>query len=418
MTITSPAAGESENRLKRIRTFALCVLAFLLMVSYALARPAVESLFLQAHTSRRLPLVWLITALAALAAVALYNRLVKGRHLITMYGSTSLVSAGILVFLLLGLRSNIPYLDYFLYAWKDIYVVILVEIFYTYSNTVFPIRTARWVYGLFGATASIGSILGNLSVGWVATRYGSTAALWITSGLLIFIGMLCVPLSRIMGESVHPRLKGESTLLNALKTVRNSRYLLLILMVVALVQISITLVDYQFNIVLESVYSDVDARTGVIGQIYAVISFSTVFLNILVGPILRLAGVPLTLVFIPVFLAAALSFFACFPRFIFGAILKTASKSFDYTLFRAAKEILYIPTSYEEKTQGKSITDMLTYRVAKGGASLLLLAISTLAITWTALLITFISIGAWFAASIAVTQRFRLRVSREEELEK
>ncbi len=418
MTNTSPASEKSERKSKTLRTTGLCILAFLLMISYALARPAVESMFLQAHTSKRLPLVWLITAAAALAAVALYNRLVKNRHLVIVYGSTSIVSAGILAFLLLGLHINIPYVNYGLYVWKDIYVVVLVEIFYTYANTVFPIRTARWVYGLFGATASIGSILGNLAVGRIAVVWGSAAALWIAAGLLIFIGCLCFPLSRMMGKDVHPRAPDSSTLLDAFKTVRNSKYLLLILTVVALVQVSITLVDYQFNVVLESAYSDMNVRTGIIGKVYAVIAFSTVFLNVLAGPILRLAGVGLTLVLIPFFLFTALSFFAFFPRFVVGAILKAASKSFDYTLFRAAKEILYIPADYTEKTQGKSIADMLTYRVAKGGASLLLLALSVFSASWTFLPITFMAIGGWFAASVAVTRRFRLRVRKEDELRK
>ena len=57
-----------------------------------------------------------------------------------------------------------------------------------------------------------------------------------------------------------------------------------------------------------------------------------------------------------------------------------ASKAFDYSLFRSAKEMLYIPLSYEEKTRGKALIDMLAYRVAKGGASLLVAAMLALGI--------------------------------------
>ena len=44
---------------------------------------------------------------------------------------------------------------------------------------------------------------------------------------------------------------------------------------------------------------------------------------------------------------------------------KVASKAFDYSLFRAAKEILYIPLSHPERTQGKTFVDMMAYRMAK-----------------------------------------------------
>ena len=60
------------------------------------------------------------------------------------------------------------------------------------------------------------------------------------------------------------------------------------------------------------------------------------------------------------------------------AIAKVASKALDYSVFRAGKEILYIPLSYDEKTRGKAIVDMLTYRVAKGGASMALAGLELL----------------------------------------
>jgi AAA family ATP:ADP antiporter len=78
---------------------------------------------------------------------------------------------------------------------------------------------------------------------------------------------------------------------------------------------------------------------------------------------------------LPVLLAAALGLGLAAPRFLAIAITKVASKAFDYSLFRAAKEILYIPLSAEEKTRGKALVDIFGYRVAKAGASLLLLTV-------------------------------------------
>jgi ATP/ADP translocase len=77
------------------------------------------------------------------------------------------------------------------------------------------------------------------------------------------------------------------------------------------------------------------------------------------------------------------------------------SKVFDYSLFRAAKEILYLPLSYAEKTEGKAVVDVLTYRVSKAGASLLLLALAASAVTPTALALLL----AWLALTEAVTRK-------------
>jgi ATP/ADP translocase len=108
--------------------------------------------------------------------------------------------------------------------------------------------------------------------------------------------------------------------------------------------------------------------------------------------------------------------FAINPVFGTMAAAKVASKVFDYTIFRAAKELLYIPLSYVQKTRGKAVVDMLTYRVAKGGASLLLLILAAVVTQALVTGLTLAAIVAWIAITVAIVIRFRRRVSREEEM--
>ena len=37
-------------------------------------------------------------------------------------------------------------------------------------------------------------------------------------------------------------------------------------------------------------------------------------------------------------------------------------KAFDYSIFRAAKEVLYVPLSFDERYRAKEIIDVLGYR--------------------------------------------------------
>jgi ATP/ADP translocase len=182
------------------------------------------------------------------------------------------------------------------------------------------------------------------------------------------------------------------------------------------VQVVITLVDYQYNGIVEELYPDKDLRTGIMGRVYAVVNTGTIVMHAAVGPILRLLTIPRTLLTIPLLLGAAVAGFAVHPAFAAMAVAKVASKVFDYTIFRAAKEMLYIPLGYAEKTAGKALIDMLTYRVAKGGASLLLLV---LALGATSLWISWINlalIAGWIAITVVIVRRFRRRVSRDEEI--
>ena len=403
--------------LKRKRILGLSVLAFFIMFSYSVARPAAESLFLEVHGSSALPVVWALVAAASLAAVAAYNRAVADRELMGLFVAATALSAGLLVALQLARRAAVPGVFYALYVWKDVYIVVLVEIFYSFSNAVFPIRTARWAYGFFGAMGAVGAIAGNLAVGSLAARVGTGDALWLVLPVLLLVGLIAFLFSRSVGHRGKSRDEGERPgILKGLKIVRGSHYLFLVLALIVIVQVSITLIDLLFNQVVEQVYPDTDLRTAVIGRVYALMSAGSIGLHALTGPVLRLAGIPATLLAIPLLLGTALCGFIVLPGFATVAAVKVASKCFDYSLFRAGKEILYIPLGYEEKTQGKAVVDMLTYRVAKGGASLLLLALVALEMSGMTAGLTLGLIVGWVGLTGVIVRRFRAKVSREQEM--
>jgi len=397
------------------RVIGLSVLAFLILFSYAIARPTTESLFLEAHGSEELPWVWALVAGTALVVVAIYNRVVPGRELVGLFGAAALLS-GLLLVGLQGARAvGAPGVHHALYVWKDVYVVVLVEIYYTFANSVFPIRTARWAYGWFGMVGAFGGMVGNLAVGGLATRYGTASALWLVLPLLAAMWGVCVVLARRAG---HRGTADEERpgVLAGLGVVWRSEYLVLVLLLIGVVQVAITLVDLQFNTVVEQVHPDTDQRTAVIGQVYAAISAGTIVLHALTCPVLRLAGVPLTLLGIPGVLGVAVGGFAAAPAFFTVAVAKVASKCLDYTLFRAAKEILYIPLGYREKTEGKAVVDMLTYRVAKGGVALLLVALASVRTVGLVNSLTTGALVVWIGLTAVIISRFRARVSREEEM--
>jgi ATP/ADP translocase len=115
---------------------------------------------------------------------------------------------------------------------------------------------------------------------------------------------------------------------------------------------------------------------------------------------LRLLGVGTVLLLIPGLLGAAVATYAAIPRFAAMASAKVASKAFDYSLFRAAKEILYIPLSHSERTQGKAFVDMCSYRAAKGACSLLLLGLLAWGSADWVLGATLVGIGLWAAIAL------------------
>jgi ATP/ADP translocase len=90
----------------------------------------------------------------------------------------------------------------------------------------------------------------------------------------------------------------------------------------------------------------------------------------------------------------------------FAAAAKFASKVFDYSLFRAAKELLYIRLSRAERSQGKAVVDMLTYRSAKAGAAALVGVLVAVAPAEGVTLLALGLLAAWGLLAGIVSRRY------------
>jgi ATP/ADP translocase len=397
-------------------TFAgICLLAFVLLLGYEVSRTAVESLFLEAYGHEMLPWAWAVVVPVMGGSVWLYNRFATRVPLFAVMTGALVVSAVSLA-ALLGLRGlGVPSATFLLYVWKDVHIMILLETVWTFANIVFAVRTARWSYGMFLLMGSAGSVVGGITVGELAVQFGTATSLWASVGLLLALALASPLYGRLMGQATPPR-KESPSFVEGLRVLRSSRYVLWMLVLVALVQVVITLVDYEYNAALERAFPDTDARTQAGGRVYSVISGGSAALQLLTGPVLRFVGVPLTLLSIPLLLAVGVPGAVAAPGFSSLATLKVASKVFDYSLFKAAKEILYIPLEYEEKTLGKAVVDMFTYRTAKGGASVLLIGLAS--VGWAGLVLWILAplMLAWFAVTLRIVRGFRARISREEEV--
>jgi ATP/ADP translocase len=377
-----------------------------LMGSYSIAKPAAESYFLAHHQSQSLPKAWLAVSFAVIVVVSIYGRIAATASLPRLFQGALFFSAAILLALLLADYYAMPGSAFLLYVWKDVYIVVLIEIFWSYANLVFEIKTARWLYGVFLGAGSLGSVLGNLAASWVASEYGTIHALWMVLPMLLLLLAASLRLShRVAAPS--PEATTKPRFGAGLSLVFSSRYLTLILLLVITVQLLINLVDYQYLAILEQTYPSVDRRTAVNGDVHAIINAGALALQFLCGGILRVIGVPSTLVLIPGIIGGSIIFFLLVPGFLSMSIAKVSGKVFDYSLFRAAKEILYIPLDYAEKTQGKAVIDMMVYRLAKGGAAFLLLGLTAVD-AYTGLGFLNLSLTVvWLGITLALVPRFR-----------
>src|SRR5688572_15266958 len=97
------ASGSDTRMLARVprpplaRIVTLCGIAFALLASYEVARPATKSMFVTAHGAAAEPRAWLLVALASLCVVAVYNRFAARVPLVRLLSACVLLSAALLV---------------------------------------------------------------------------------------------------------------------------------------------------------------------------------------------------------------------------------------------------------------------------------------------------------------------------------
>ncbi len=400
--------GHLKEDLREIGAFPLLmlgVLGFSILFTYEIARPTVEALYQDVYGSENEPWAWLGVAFAVTLVVGLYSKEAGKRPLQQLLPRVLLVSALTLGVLLTGLHQGIESSSFLLYLWKDIYIVVLVELFWSIANSVFPTNAAKWLYGLFSCIGGIGAFAGGRCAKWLSeNQVGLEESLWVVA--IILIGSIAFAPFVPHARHTNPT-KQAPDFLAGLRVVKASRYLGYLVAIIALSQLAITAIDYDFKIAIQAAYPDKLMRQGALADVYSIINVLALVLGFASGAILQAIGTKKTLIGVPLVLAACVGTFLVFPAYGIMMAAKIASKSMDYSIFRTAKELLYLPLSIAEKTQGKAIVDILTYRVAKGAASAILLIMKEMVTaprvaSAFALILTFI----WILATIPALKRY------------
>jgi len=411
-------ATESNTPWSSPTVWLLLLFPFVMLGGYAVARPSVEALFVATYTAKAMPYGWIATAFTAFAVVTAYNRAL-GRYSLgqILVGANAII--GVLLVVLWSLSyAKLPGAPFVLYVWKDTYVVVLTELFWSFANSKFQLKSARFLYGAFCASGALGGVAGAWVSAALADGVGNLYSPPFVLPTFVICALIGVALQRTGDVEQLPEDRRTSSFKDGVEVLRKSDYLVALLVVICLIQVVVNLVDYQFNVFSEQEFPHADERQKMVSMVYGAIEGSAFILQVGTFLVVRALGVGGTLLAVPTLLGGGLVLFLVTPAFWVMGVVKAASKSLDYSLNRAVKEMLYLPLSPEEKTSGKSIVDMLTYRMSKGVASVLVivtthLGLAVLELTWLNLAL----VGVWMAMIVVVVRNYRRVIEQQSDAE-
>lgn len=348
---------------------------FFICCEYAIIRPISNSLFIHAFSAQAFPYVWLAVIPLNFLMVSLYNRFLPkwGSRKIFIVLIASILSSNTLFALYLG---QFPKLAFLLYLWKEIYVLMLFQLLWSVIHATIQFNRAKYLYGIFFGFGGLGSIFGSAFPGFLAVSYGSENVIYLTIPVGLLLLTSYIFMTRYAGATT-PKETGQEIgggFFHALNLIKNSRLLIFILLIVAFMQMTTAIVDFQFNDYLEKIFPIKDLRTEFSARILGIGSMLTMICQF-IGTyfLIQLIGFKRTHFFIPSVLGCCFLLFCAIPIFPIIALSFVTIKTLDFSFFGVVKEMLYIPLKPDEKFRAKAVIDVFAYRTSKGFASLLLI---------------------------------------------
>ena len=406
-------------------------------------RSVSQSLYIDAYGARALPIVVALGPVGLIALICGYARLLSWLGPKRAMIATSFFSAGVILLCFDAIRGGIvgstilalPLRLYYrspadlqcatpkvatgvLYVFRESYIVLLVEQIWAFINSTVRTDEGRRLNGPICGVASLGAIAGGVIVSSCAVKLGSVNLLVLAAASLLPTGLLAALAYHIGGEPAPPpeEAGGKRGHLG-LGLLFRSRLLGTLALLIAATQIVSTLFDLQLSRYVEQAIQGKDQRTEWFGGFYAFVNVGSAVFQFVGAPLLLHYVSPIVLqLAIPVVHATMCAASLAHPSLLIVAAPLYVFKVLDYSVFRASKELLYIPLSFDARYRAKELIDAFAYRAAKGGTGVVLAVASGLkslplaAYSTTALAI----LVGWLALVIRLASAWRAQSVRRE----
>ena len=357
---------------------------FLITCSVYIVKPVKISNFLESLNAELLPFAYLITAILIGFVVSLNTRLLHDMKR-NVYISLSLIFFifSLVLFWFLFQREW-SWLSMIYWVWCDIFTITTVTQFWITVNDIYHPRQARRLIGFFVSGGLLGGIAGSLLARFLAKVLGTTDLLLICPFLLLPCILIVSILHKKTQEPLKDKKRGNTSTepsktgyLESFGIIRKSRYLVILSAIMTTAIIITTMVDFQFNSVIEKTLFDKDERTAFLGTFFTgLLVFSYLVHIFLTSRILKNFGMRMALSIAPLFLLTASIAILFIPAafLLYWAIaIKGGDKSLAHSLNQSVRELLYIPISPEIKYKAKVFIDMFINKFAKGIAATILI---------------------------------------------
>lgn len=329
-----------------------------------------EGLFLSTYSVSDLPKVMLGSALAAIPLVLLVARLMTrlGPNKLTpaLFATSALLSLG--EWALLPALPRAIALTVYLHV--SIGGALLISAFWSVVSERFDPHALKLWIGRITASATLGGLLGGVTMERVAHWVNARSALPLLAALCACAALYSGRLARLPGAAQSPAARDA-------EPVRFTRYLLTLALLVTSLAAASAFADFALKQVAAARFGSAETLVRFFALFYTGASLVSFLLQALAArPLFASVGIGGTLALSPLIGTGLGALASLAPSFSSFAVLRGADLALGPSLFRSAFEPLFTPLPSATKRATKSLIDVVFDKGGDALASSLILLVS------------------------------------------
>ena len=349
---------------------------YLTITAYYILKPARNSLYINFLGANNIPYVIMFIAVTSLFIITVYTQFAKKIENNKVVSGFLFLSIFCLLFFRWGFNLTSPgwmpgFISFVFYVWLTLFSAISVMQFWVLVNDVFDVQAAKRLYGFVGT----GGILGGISGGIIAMQ-----AKKLGTENLLLVSALYVLLMIVLYNVIWYREKKNFLVVthedetdikhsarDSFKVLSHSKYLVLVLLIIALIKLVTVQTEWQYNKFAEIEVVGMNNMTVFFGKISAYLSLIALVIQfVFTSRVLKKFNFHGALLPLPMGLFLGSIAIVFYPALLAASILKITEGSTRYSINQTATNYLYLPITRTVRYKVKPFMDVCAYQVAKG----------------------------------------------------
>jgi AAA family ATP:ADP antiporter len=344
---------------------------FLLMAAYYILRPVRDAMSSD-WSDAELSWLWTLNFFISAAAVLLYGIAVSRVDFKKLVPAIYIffASSFLIFYFATHWFDDTRLVDKAFYVWVSFFALFHVSVFWSFMSDIYTRNQSKRLFGIIGAGASIGAVVGPSIPVFFSERIGVYNLLLLASLILLLIIPVIaylerarqIPSGQFNDQSDPNSIKSiGGNFFNGFVDFFNNRFLLTIGLFILLYTLMSSFVYFE----LKNIMVDYDraTRAQYWGAMDLIVNSLAIFTALFAtGRLTTKCGMAVTLALVPALLVFGWLAVAAIPGLAILIALQVIRRAGNYAITRPGREILFTGVPRETRFKTKPVIDIVVYR--------------------------------------------------------